>query len=288
MSTPSAFDKPGCDVAWCPGCGNFRILEAIKQALSELGKRPQEVVVVSGIGQAPKTPHYFHTNMFNGLHGRALPAAVGVKAANPSLTVIAEGGDGDMYGEGGNHFLHTIRRNPDITHIVHTNMVYGLTKGQASPTSQLGFKTSVQVDGVISEPVNPLAIALAADASFVARAFTGDVEQTREIIKKAILHKGYALVDILQPCVTYNKINTFRWFKENSYWLDASYSPTDRAEAFRLVAAPGKMPLGIIYASPRTTFEQNLAVYQRGSVPLWQRSVDMGKLRDIMDRKRTA
>jgi 2-oxoglutarate ferredoxin oxidoreductase subunit beta len=288
MSTPNAFDKPGCDIAWCPACGNFRILESIKLALSDLGKRPQEVVVVSGIGQAPKTPHYFHTNMFNGLHGRALPAAVGVKAANPLLTVIAEGGDGDMYGEGGNHFLHTIRRNPDITHIVHTNMVYGLTKGQASPTSQLGFKTPVQIDGVISEPVNPLAIALASDASFVARAFTGDVEQTKEIIKKAMLHKGYALVDILQPCVTYNKVNTFRWFKENSYWLDASYSPTDRAEAFKLVTAPGKTPLGIIYASPRSTFEQNLAVYQRGGAPLWQRSVDMGKLRDIMDRKRVA
>jgi 2-oxoglutarate ferredoxin oxidoreductase subunit beta len=140
--------------------------------------------------------------MFNGLHGRSLPAATAIKAINPELTVIAEGGDGDMYGEGGNHFLHTIRRNPDITHIVHNNMVYGLTKGQASPTRPVGFKTPVQVDGVVSEPVNPMAVAIAQNASFVARAFSGDVDKTKEIVKKAILHKGYALVDILQPCVT--------------------------------------------------------------------------------------
>jgi 2-oxoglutarate ferredoxin oxidoreductase subunit beta len=280
--TATAFDKPGVDKAWCPGCGNFKILEALTQALAQLGIKPAGLVVVSGIGQAPKTPHYFNTNMFNGLHGRALPAAVGVKAANPGLTVIAQGGDGDMYGEGGNHFIHTIRRNPDITHIVHTNMVYGLTKGQASPTSQVGFVTPVQVDGVVSEPVNPLALALAADASFVARAFSGDVDATREIIKKAILHKGYALVDILQPCITFNKVNTFKWFRDNSYYLDSSYSPTNRAEAFRLAVAGPKMPLGILYAQPRKTFEETLPVYRRGPEPLWKRPVDMDAVRDAL------
>ncbi|MHC4574654.1 MAG: thiamine pyrophosphate-dependent enzyme, partial [Planctomycetota bacterium] len=161
------FDMGDIDIAWCPGCGNFPILKILTQALAELQIEPTNLVVVSGIGQAAKIPHYFKTNCFNGLHGRALPPATAIKATNPHLTVIAESGDGDMYGEGGNHLLHTIRRNPDITNIVHNNMVYGLTKGQASPTSQLGFKTPVQVAGVFLEPFNPLAVAIALDASFV-------------------------------------------------------------------------------------------------------------------------
>jgi len=227
------FNMADIDIAWCPGCGNFPILKILKQALAELTIEPTNLVMVSGIGQAAKIPHYLKTNVFNGLHGRALPPATAIKATNPSLTVIAESGDGDMYGEGGNHFLHTIRRNPDITNIVHNNMVYGLTKGQASPTSQTGFKTPVQVDGVFLEPFNPLAVAIALDASFVARAFSGDAEQTKEILKKAIKHKGYALVDIFQPCVSFNKLNTFEWFKNNTYYLDDSHDFSNRNDAFK-------------------------------------------------------
>jgi 2-oxoglutarate ferredoxin oxidoreductase subunit beta len=282
--TTNPFDKHNDDIAWCPGCGNFKILEMLKQALADLSLTPQNVVVVSGIGQAPKTPHYFRTNMFNGLHGRALPAATGVKASNPSLTVIAEGGDGDMYGEGGNHFLHAIRRNPDVAHLVHTNMVYGLTKGQASPTSQLGFKTPIQIDGVISEPVNPIAVAVAQDASFVARAFAGDVEQTKEIVKRAILHKGYALVDILQPCVTYNKVNTFRWFKEHSYYLDQSHDSSDRAAAFARAIERDRFALGVVYEHQKPSFEEQVCAYHRRSDPLHTREVDLGKLREVMMR----
>ena len=218
----------GTDIAWCPGCGNFAILKAVQQALAELQIPPTKVVLVSGIGQAAKLPHYLKAHVFNGLHGRALPPATAIKVANPSLTVLAESGDGDMYGEGGNHFLHTIRRNPDITNIVHNNMVYGLTKGQASPTSPVGFTTPVQIHGVFLEPFNPLAVAIALDASFVARAFAFDIEQTREILKQAISHPGYALVDIFQPCVTYNKLNTFQWFKDNTYYLESSHDPLDR------------------------------------------------------------
>ena len=155
------FDMGDIDMAWCPGCGNFSILDTLKSALAELEIPPEELVMVSGIGQAAKIPHYIRANVFNGLHGRALPPATGIKASNPGLTVIAESGDGDMYGEGGNHFIHCIRRNPDITNIVHNNMVYGLTKGQASPTSQAGFRTPVQVEGVFMEPFNPLAVAVA-------------------------------------------------------------------------------------------------------------------------------
>ena len=207
-----AFDAGKTDIAWCPGCGNFQIRKAVMAALADLALDPREVVLVSGIGQAAKIPHYVRAHVFNGLHGRALSPATAIKAANPNLTVIAISGDGDMYGEGGNHFVHTIRRNPNITNVVHNNMVYGLTKGQASPTSQRGFKTPVQVAGVSMEPFNPLSAAIALDAGFVGRAFSGDVDRTTEILKRAIQHKGYALVDVFQPCFSFNKVNTFQWF----------------------------------------------------------------------------
>ncbi len=206
------------DRAWCPGCGNFAIIKILKQALQELGKTPQETVISSGIGQAAKLPQYLNLNYFNGLHGRSLPVATAIKATNPELTVIAESGDGCTYGEGGNHFIHAIRRNPNLTNIVHNNMIYGLTKGQGSPTTMKGVKTSVQINGYFIEPFNPTAVALANGATFVARAFSGNVEQSVDIIKKAIQHKGYALVDMLHPCVSFNKYNDFKWYKENTYY----------------------------------------------------------------------
>ena len=215
-----AFDMGPIDIAWCPGCGNFGILNVLKEAVAELNLAPENLMMVSGIGQAAKEPHYLKCNVFNGLHGRAVPPATAIKAANPGLTVIVDSGDGDMYGEGGNHFIHAIRRNPDITVIVHNNMVYGLTKGQASPTSRIGFKTPIQVEGVFEEPFNPLSVAIALDAPFVARAFAGDPEKTKEILKKAIQHRGFSLVDIFQPCVSFNKINTYQWFKDNTYYLE--------------------------------------------------------------------
>jgi len=277
------YDMGEIDIAWCPGCGNFGILNVLKEALEELDIEPTNLVLVSGIGQAAKIPHYFKTNFFNGLHGRALPAATAIKAANPALTVIAESGDGDMYGEGGNHFLHTIRRNPNITNIVHNNMVYGLTKGQASPTSQIGFKTPVQVNGVFLEPFNPLAVAIALDASFVARCFAGDTEQTKDILKKAITHKGYALVDIFQPCVSFNKLNTYQWFKENTYHLkDHDFS--DRHQAFEKATEFDRLALGVFYTSPRkATFEENISIYQENDRPLYEREPDMEKLCDLIE-----
>jgi len=283
----TAFDCGDIDIAWCPGCGNFPILKTLKQALAELDIKPANLVLVSGIGQAAKIPHYLRTNIFNGLHGRALPAAVAIKASNPSLTVIAESGDGDMYGEGGNHFIHTIRRNPDITNIVHNNMVYGLTKGQASPTSRIGFKTPVQVAGVFLEPFNPLAVAIALDAGFVARAYAGDGEQTKDIIKKAIMHRGYALVDILQPCVSFNKVNTYQWFREHCYYLDQAHNPHDRTEAFRRATEKDKLPLGIFYLNPdKTTFEDNIGTYRDNPQPLYRRVPDKEKLIDLLEKFR--
>src|SRR3989339_657328 len=171
------FDMPTNETAWCPGCGNHGILKILKSALTELEVKPENLVLVSGIGQAAKTPHYLKANIFNGLHGRAIPPATAIKAVNPGLTVIAESGEGDMYGEGGNHFIHAIRRNPDITVLVHNNMVYALTKGQASPTSQQGYKTPIQVGGVYEEPFNPMAVSIALGAGFVARGFAGDQDK---------------------------------------------------------------------------------------------------------------
>jgi len=245
--------------AWCPGCGNFGILSSIDKAIDELGIKRENIVMVSGIGQAAKLPHYTNVNFFNGLHGRSIPVATGIKATNPELTVIVVSGDGCIYGEGGNHFIHGIRRNPDITVIVHNNMVYGLTKGQASPTSQIGFRTPIQVCGVFEEPFNAIAVAIALNASFVARCFSADIEKTKEIIKLAIKHKGFSFVEILQPCVTFNKVNTYAWFRERTYYLDSSYSPDDRIKAFETSLEKDRISLGILYTGfQRKTFEQNL------------------------------
>ena len=281
------FDMGNIDIAWCPGCGNFRILKTVQETLEEMGKTPEEVVFVSGIGQAAKTPHYVKSHFFNGLHGRALPAATAIKAANPGLTVIAESGDGDMYGEGGNHLIHTMRRNPDISNIVHNNMVYGLTKGQASPTSRLGMVTPVQVHGVFEEPFNPLAVAIAMNASFVARAFAGHPEQTAGIIRQAIEHKGYALVEVFQPCVSFNKLNTFKWFEDNTYYLNEAWDPTDRAEAFRTATNEGRFALGILYLNEqRVPFEENLPAFQLSSDPLYMREPDREKLAELIASKK--
>jgi len=276
------------DIAWCPGCGNFGILKAMEGALAEMEIPSENLVMVSGIGQAAKIPHYMKCNAFNGLHGRALPAAVAIKASNPDLVVIAESGDGDMYGEGGNHFLATIRRNPDITNIVHNNMVYGLTKGQASPTSQRGFVTPVQVAGVILEPFNPIAVAVALDASFVARTYIGDIDMTKDIIKKAISHRGYALVDIFQPCVSFNKINTYKWFKEHTYDIEDSYDPTDRVRAFEKAIDSSKFPLGVIYTNrKKPIFEQSLAAYEKDTIPVIKRERNLKLLQGFIDKKIT-
>jgi len=271
-----------CDIAWCPGCGNYGILKLVSEVLAELQLDPQQTVLVSGIGQAAKLPQYLNVHYFNGLHGRALPPATAIKASNRQLTVIAESGDGDMYGEGGNHFLHCIRRNPDLTNIVHNNMVYGLTKGQASPTSQRGFITPLQFNGVSLEPFNPLAVALALDASFVARAYVGNAEDTRDILKAAIQHRGYALVDILQPCVTFNKLNTYQWFTAHTARLPDDHDPTDRVQAFARACEDEPLRLGIFYQKEKPIFEEQLAAYLTDLRPLHERRVDLGKLADTI------
>ena len=284
---PKIFDVEGADVAWCPGCGDFLILRTLKTALAELEIDQEKLVLVSGIGQAGKLPHYLKSHTYNSLHGRALSPATAIKAVNKELRVIVTSGDGDMYGEGGNHLMHTIRRNPDITSIVHNNMVYGLTKGQASPTSSIEMKTPLQVEGVSLEPFNPLAVAIALDASFVARTFAGDMEHMKNIMKEAIKHKGFALVDVFQPCVTFNKINTYQWFRENTYKLEDSHDPYDKNEAFKRATEAGKYPLGIFYKNEnKLTFEETLTAYSKVKSPLYKREVDIQKLETLIESKR--
>jgi 2-oxoglutarate/2-oxoacid ferredoxin oxidoreductase subunit beta len=282
----SKFDfKHDIDIAWCPGCGNFPLRQAILKALEELNLDQTQVVFSSGIGQAAKMPQYIDASYFNGLHGRGLSVAGAIQSVNPKLVVIAEGGDGDMYGEGGNHFLHNVRRNPNLSHIVHNNMIYGLTKGQGSPTSPRGLKTTTQVSGVYNEPLNPVALALALGASFVGRAFTGDVEKTKEIIKAAIQHEGYAIVDIFHPCVTYNKVNTFAWYKNNSYWLaQGEHNPQDFNAAMGLALNQEKFALGILYqATDKTPFHKAHPYYVNDATPLVDRPKrDINKVNELL------
>jgi len=249
--------KSGDEVAWCPGCGNFGIQNAVKKALVKLGRRPQDILLVSGIGQAAKLPHYIRSNGFNGLHGRALPAAVGAKIANRELTVIVTTGDGDCYGEGGNHFLHNIRRNADITVIVHDNQIYGLTKGQASPTTDRGMETRVQTRGPLSEPLHPLEMAIALGCGFVARGYSADSDHLADLILQGITHKGFSFIDVLQPCVSFNKVNTYEWYAKRVYKLDPAHDPADKASAYQKAAEWGDhIPLGLIYKSERPSYEE--------------------------------
>jgi len=275
------------DIAWCPGCGNFSLLKIMKQVISDMGLAPEKTVMVSGIGQAAKMPQYLNLNMFNGLHGRALPPATAIKTVNPELTVLVESGDGDMYGEGGNHLMHTIRRNPDITVIVHDNMIYGLTKGQASPTSRKGLKTSLQVHGVVNEPFNSLSFAVAMGASFVAQVSSGNQKHAAEIIKQAINHKGFSLVNAFQPCVTFNKTNTYAWFKQHTYQLDEGYNPTDRMAAMEKAFERENMPLGVIYKNTeKQPYEE--AIYQYADIqkPIANRTPDTKKVKEMLDSYR--
>ncbi len=273
------------ETAWCPGCGNFAILDAVKQALVNANLSPHQVLFVSGIGQAAKAPHYLNCNVFDGLHGRTLPAATGAKLANPKLVVIVQTGDGCSYGEGGNHFLAAIRRNVDLTMIVHNNQVYGLTKGQASPTSDEGFVTKAQPQGVIAQPFHPLGVAISLHAGFVARSFSGIKEHLSNMIVQAISHRGFSLVDVLQPCVSFNKVNTFAWYKKRCYELSEDYDPTDWNCAIRTAMEWGdRIPVGVIYKNDRPALDEHYECLR--SSDLINSDVDLNKLKEIINSYR--
>jgi len=280
MAEISEFHYEG-ETAWCPGCGDFGILKAVEKAFVKSGRKPHELLLVSGIGQAAKLPHYMKSNGFNGLHGRALSAAFGAKVANHRQTVVVTTGDGDMYGEGGNHFIHNIRRNIDLTVIVHDNQIYGLTKGQASPTSDVGMVTKTQPTGVISNPFNPLAVAITLDAAFVARGFSRDIDFTANLILEAMNCPGFALIDVLQPCVTFNKLNTYHWYGERVYMLEDGYSPLDKKTAYAKSLEWGeKIPLGVIYKNPGTTYLDHFI--SPGDLPLAERKIEIKTVKKLI------
>jgi len=242
---------------WCPGCGDYSILAAFKKALIRLEFEPERVVLVSGVGDGSKLPQWVHCYGFHSLHGRAIPVATGIKLANRMLTVFVVEGDGDCYGEGGNHLIHAARRNTDITCIVCDNQVYGLTTGQASPTSDKGFVTKSTPGGVGEMPVNPLALAIASGATFVSRGYAGKIDHLSKLIVEAVRHGGFSLVDVLQPCVTWNKVNTASWYSERVYELKGDYDPSNKVEAFKKSLEWGdRIPLGVVYKERRATFEE--------------------------------
>jgi 2-oxoglutarate ferredoxin oxidoreductase subunit beta len=255
------------DTAWCPGCGNFAIRDVLEKALDEISINTNKIVLTSGIGQAAKMPQYLEVNYFNGLHGRSLPLAVGIKLARPDLTVIAYSGDGCIYGEGGNHFIQTIRRRLDITILVSNNQVYALTKGQSSPTTDAGVKNPLSpAEGNLNIPLNPLALAITMGAPFVARGFAGEKEHLKELIKMAILFKGTSLVDILQPCVSFNKVNTYQWYRERVFRLENS--STDRYEALKTADLWGeKIPIGVIYQNTSAVCREVKEIFRKQATP---------------------
>lgn len=269
--------------AWCPGCGNFGIRMALKSALDELDLGLDDVVISAGIGQAAKMPQYIDVNAFAGLHGRSLPVAIGIKMANHDLKVIAEGGDGDGYGEGGNHLIHAIRRNINLTQIVHDNQVYGLTKGQVSPTTDLGTAQTYADSGSKNIPFRPLAVALTLGAGFVARGFSGDHDQLKEIFKQAISFNGYALVDVLQPCVVWNKSNTFQWYKKRVRPLGEDYDPTDYEKALELANMWGdEIPTGVLYKVESETYTEKFG-FLDGNEPLIKRDLNPKDAQVLLD-----
>ena len=270
-----------------PGCGNFGIREAVRQALEELHVEPWQVVFVSGIGQAAKLPQYMPCNIFDVLHGRSLVTATGVKLANHRLIVIAEGGDADMYAEGANHLMHALRKNVNITCLVHNNQVYGLTKGQVSRPARAGSSPARHPKAVLEPPFNLLAFAVALEAGFVARGFAGDIPGLKELIIAAIRHEGFSLLDILQPCVTFNKVNTFKWYQSRVYNLSDTpgYDPFDKAQAFaRSLEWSSKIPCGIIYRNDRPSLDHQLP--QLREQPLIDQPVQGDKFRALIEKFR--
>lgn len=252
---------------WCPGCGDFGVLASLQKACATLGLNPKDVMCVSGIGCSSNLPGFFGSYGMHTLHGRAVAIAQGVRLANPDLTVIATGGDGDGYGIGIGHFIHAMRRNINMTYIVMNNQIYGLTTGQTSPTSQMGHSTKSTPEGSIENPINPIELALVSGATFIARGFSGNQAQLSDLMAKAIAHKGFSLVDVFSPCVTYNKINTFPWFRERVTDLQAeNHDVANRYAAIEKAKANSdKIATGIFYDITLDTYEELEPAYKFGA-----------------------
>ena len=285
IELPVELFKGPVDPDWCPGCGDFGVLNGVKQAAAKLGIKPENLLVVSGIGCSSNLPGFIHAYGIHSLHGRAVPVATGAHLANTDLNVIITGGDGDGYGIGVGHLLHAMRRNLNVTYLVMDNQIYGLTTGQTSPTTSLGIKTKSTPQGNIENPINPLALALTAGATFVARAFSGETKHLAETIAAAIEHKGFSLVDIFSPCVTYNKVNTYPFFKERVYKLeDENWDPSDFHKSMQKSFEWGdKIPLGVLYKTDMPTYEDGEAAFKKGALVKQSLKADKDVFQSVID-----
>jgi len=269
--------KGKVDPDWCPGCGDFGVLSGLQRAVAELGLQPHEILAVSGIGCSSNLPGFFKSYGMHTLHGRSLPHASGAKLANHELTVIATGGDGDGYGIGGNHFTHTARRNLNILYLVMDNQIYGLTTGQISPTSEVGMKTKSTPHGSVELPINPIASAITNGATWVARGYTGNIKQLVSLIKAGIEHNGFAILDVFSPCVTFNKVNTYQFFKPRVQPLeDIEHDPSDWKQAMEKAMVWGDViHTGVFFqTNSRLTLEEQEPVLDEGG-PLAYRELGL-------------
>jgi len=271
---------------WCPGCGDFGVLAALQKALLDLAVAPEKIALIAGIGCSGKIGNYINSYNLHVTHGRTMPAALGLKLGNRELTVIAAGGDGDGYAIGMGHFIHAIRRNPDITYLVMDNQIYGLTKGQSSPTSAEGFLTRSTPEGTIEHPVRPMQLAIAAGATFVAQGFSSNQKQLVDLIKAGIQHRGFSLINTVSPCVTFNKVNTYDWYKQSLLNLDTvpDYDPSDRGRAMAMLMERDEMVNGLVYESKDTKpFEDKLIGFRAQGIANQDWHLDEADFNKILD-----
>ena len=254
---------------WCPGCGDFGVLDAMARAFSQLNLHPKDIVLVSGIGCSGRTPGFMKCYGFHVVHGRVLPVSMGVKLANPKLTVVGTGGDGDAFAIGGGHIPHAARRNIDVTYIVMDNSIYGLTKGQFSPTSPMGLEAGSTPYGSVEDPLNPLALTIAYGATFVARGYSGKPKELTDLIMRALQHKGFAFIDVISPCITY--YNTYKTIPQQIAPVPATHDTSSQVEAFKLAQDTSQMYLGLFYQTLKPTYEErqlaNVAKAEAAGIP---------------------
>jgi 2-oxoglutarate ferredoxin oxidoreductase subunit beta len=264
---------------WCPGCGDFGVLNAVYNALLAKGYNSQDVVCISGIGCSSRLPYFMSTYGFHSIHGRAMPVATGIKVGNPDLKVLAFGGDGDAFAIGAGHFVHAVRRNLDITYIIMDNAIYGLTKGQTSPTSMVGFQTKTTPQGSVDRPLNPLLLAITAGATFVARAFSGKPKELAELIIQGIDHKGFSVVHVYSPCPTFNKVNTFKSYREEIQAVPEGHDPADKVAAMALANSMQPLYVGCLFQEQDVpSYEESVGRLQGGGVESNRRKVIDGML----------
>lgn len=250
---------------WCPGCGDFGVLNALYNAVRAKGWDPKDIVLVSGIGCSSRLPFFANTYGFHTVHGRVMPVATGVRVANPDLKVLALGGDGDAFAIGGGHFIHAARRNLDICYVIMDNNIYGLTKGQTSPTSQVGFVTKTTPKGSPDRSISPMLLAMASGATFVARGFSGKPKELAEMVVRGIDHNGFAIIDVFSPCPTFNKVNTFKYYREETVDLPADYDRTNRGLALQYAASSEPTYTGVLYEEQSESFEDHIIKGQTGT-----------------------